>query len=86
MTPEQWAGIRNHLNTVFHKVTPPVKRPGVEISKEAANVLKELQDEAKKEKAQRRPPFEYIPPAPQIWPAPQDRYWWLDNQPLRLTC
>ncbi|HEX8579911.1 MAG TPA: hypothetical protein VF655_10000 [Allosphingosinicella sp.] len=27
-TPEQWQSIREHLQTVFTKVTPPVRIPG----------------------------------------------------------
>lgn len=28
-TPEQWAMIKSHLATVFHKVTPPLLQPAV---------------------------------------------------------
>jgi hypothetical protein len=58
-TPEQWKSICEHLNTVFNKVTPPVrdaqKIPPVETAEDAMRRFNE---------SQQRAPSPYGPNAP----------------------
>lgn len=64
-TPEQWQSIREHLQLVFTKVTPPVKaseakRPVIDLS--ANEELKRLLEGARKNQGyQPYPPTPYFP-------------------------
>lgn len=65
---EQWKSIREHLATIFKKVTPPVAKPG-----QAAGDLIEAIERMKKEGARATPVWEprfepqYAPSTPVPW-------------------
>lgn len=59
-TQEQWQSIREHLATVFRKVTPPVQQPKV-----ATPGLDELRRQMEKDAEEKR---RQAQPSPILWP------------------
>jgi hypothetical protein len=85
-TPEQWKSIREHLDTVFMKVTPPV----VDAPKKSESLLERAVREMRERESQHpSPPFghyPFIPPMQQphwLQPGPGVTY---PVNPMTVTC
>ena len=81
-TTEQWQSIKEHLTTVFHKVTPPVALPSytIDINKH----VKELMDKEEQQTLPGWPPL-----IPGVTPRTYPEIYKLDelgNNKIRITC
>jgi hypothetical protein len=63
-TQDQWQSIREHLGTVFNKVTPPTKPPVITPSDPLGEIMKRRHEEARREAIMRPPfrPFDQLDP------------------------
>jgi hypothetical protein len=66
-TPEQWKSIREHLDLVFNKVTPPVKKDNDGLGGIKPN-LAELIEKAKRDILDKQKPSPWILNPPREWP------------------
>ena len=73
-TKEQWQSIREHLQLVFTKVTPEVKRPVIDLT--GNKDLRKLIDSARNAQA-------YQPPVPQVY---QPYFLSAEIKPDTITC
>ncbi len=59
-TPEQWQSIKEHLQTVFVKVTPEVKK-AEPVRLKDAEYLRKMFEDAKVEREKKKAPFDHGP-------------------------